>query len=283
MPTFSTPEPVTATIDLAIGYIRVVATDRTDTAVTVRPTNVDNRHDVRAADETTVDFAHGRLTVRAPRGKLLAFLSGSVTVDVALPTDSRVIASSGAADLDATGRLRECRYKTGAGNVQVESCGETNIKSGSGSIRIGDINGSGSVTAGSGDIRIGTVSGRVHVRNASGNNSFGEITGSVSVKGASGDISAELLAGELDAKTASGSLRIADAVRGRTSLTTAAGGIDIGIHEGTAAWLDVNATAGQVRNSLDTATGPEDSSDTVRITARNYAGDIFVRRTHLVS
>ena len=117
----------------------------------------------------------------------------------------------------------------------------------------------------------------------SGNNSFGEITGSVSVKGASGDISAELLAGELDAKTASGSLRIADAVRGRTSLTTAAGGIDIGIHEGTAAWLDVNATAGQVRNSLDTATGPEDSSDTVRITARNYAGDIFVRRTHLVS
>jgi len=282
MPTYSTPQPITASIDLAIGHIRVTATDRADTQVTVQPTNPDNRHDVRAADETTVDFAHGRLTVRAPRGKLLAFLSGSVTVDVALPVDSRLTASSGAADIDATGRLRECRYKTGAGNVHLESAGDVNVKSGSGSIRIGEIRSNGSVTAGSGDIHIGTVGGRVQVRNASGNNSFGDIHGSVSVKGASGDISAELLAGELDAKTASGSLRITDAVRGGASLTTAAGGIDVGIHDGTAAWLDVNATAGQVRNSLDTATGPEEATDTVRITAKNYAGDIFIRRTHLV-
>lgn len=282
MPTFSTPEPVTATIDLAIGHIRITAEDRADTQVDVQPTKPTNRHDVQAADETTVDFSNGRLTIRAPRGRLLAFLSGSVTVTVCLPTDSRVIASSGAAELDAAGRLRECRYKTGSGNIRLETAEDANIKSGSGTVRIGEIGRSGSITSGSGDIHIASINGRVSVRNASGSIGFGEIHGSATVKGASGDIIAELLAGDLDAKTASGSLRIADALRGNASLTTAAGGIDVGIRAGTAAWIDANAAAGHVRNSLDNASGPEQSNDTVRVTARNYAGDIFIRRTHLV-
>ncbi|WP_026303174.1 DUF4097 family beta strand repeat-containing protein [Jongsikchunia kroppenstedtii] len=283
MPTFSTPEPITATVDLGVGYLRVTAEDRSDTQVLIEPTNPGSRHDIRAADETTVDFARGRLTVRAPRGKLLGLLSGSVTVNVTLPTGSRVVASAGVADIDSTGRLSDCRYKTGTGRVQLQSVDGVVVKSGSGGIRIDEIRTEGSLTTGSGDVHIGTVAGRVHVRNASGNNSFGDVRGSVTVKGASGDITADSLDGELNAKTASGSLRIEDAVGGTASLTTASGSIDVGIHEGTAAWLDAHAASGEVRNGLDTASGPEEATGTVRITARNYAGDIFIRRTHLVS
>ena len=37
MPTFDTPEPISATIDLAVGDVRISAGDRLDTVVEVHP------------------------------------------------------------------------------------------------------------------------------------------------------------------------------------------------------------------------------------------------------
>ena len=39
MPTFDTPEPIAVTLDVGVGDIRVVAGDRTDTIVDVRPSD----------------------------------------------------------------------------------------------------------------------------------------------------------------------------------------------------------------------------------------------------
>src|SRR3712207_7880717 len=39
MPVFATPEPISVTIDLSVGDVRLVAGDRTDTVVEVRPSD----------------------------------------------------------------------------------------------------------------------------------------------------------------------------------------------------------------------------------------------------
>ena len=53
MPIFETPEPISATIDLAVGDVRITASDRHDTVVDVRPSDASHEPDVRAAEQTT--------------------------------------------------------------------------------------------------------------------------------------------------------------------------------------------------------------------------------------
>src|SRR5262249_42109412 len=67
MQKFDTPEPITANIEPGVGSVTVVAADRLDTVVEIRPTNPDNESDVDAAQRTTVDFAGNTLTIRGPK------------------------------------------------------------------------------------------------------------------------------------------------------------------------------------------------------------------------
>jgi hypothetical protein len=66
--------------------------------------------------------------------------------------------------------------------------------------------------------------------------------------------------------------------RGTVQLETSYGAIDVGVREGTAAWLDVSSVSGQVRNTLTTSEAPEKTEDTVRVRARTKHGNIDIRR-----
>ena len=68
MPTFDTPEPIAVTLDVGVGDIQVVASDRTDTVVDVRPSDPAKESDATAAEQTRVEYASGRLLVRRRRG-----------------------------------------------------------------------------------------------------------------------------------------------------------------------------------------------------------------------
>jgi hypothetical protein len=39
MPTFDTPEPISVTVEFGVGDLRIVASDRADTMVEVRPSD----------------------------------------------------------------------------------------------------------------------------------------------------------------------------------------------------------------------------------------------------
>jgi hypothetical protein len=56
------------------------------------------------------------------------------------------------------------------------------------------------------------------------------------------------------------------------------GQIEVGIHEGTAARLDVSTQFGRVRNDLDIADRPASTDETVDIQARTSYGDVVIRR-----
>ena len=68
MPKFETPQPIAITVDVILGDVKIIASDRADTVVEVRPSDPSKKDDVRAAQETEVDFVAGHLTVKEPRG-----------------------------------------------------------------------------------------------------------------------------------------------------------------------------------------------------------------------
>jgi DUF4097 and DUF4098 domain-containing protein YvlB len=281
MPTFDTPQPISATIEPVVGNVRVIASDRADTVVDVRPTDESNASDVKAAEETRVDYSAGTLTVKAPRARALDFTNKSRSVDVTveLPTGSRVQGSTGAGDLHGTGRLGSCRYKSGAGNLRLEDTGELHLTTGAGNVAVERVAGKVEIATGSGRVSVAEVDGSAEVKNSNGNTTIGTVTGSVRVRSANGDITVAHATDGVDAKTANGSVHAQDVVRGTVVLETAMGNLEIGIREGSAAWLDVKTRFGHVHNTMDAADSPEAAADTVEVRAHTSFGDIAVHRS----
>ena len=56
------------------------------------------------------------------------------------------------------------------------------------------------------------------------------------------------------------------------------GTIEVGIGDGTAAYLDVNSERGWVRNSVGSPASPGGPDATVTVHARTRHGDIIIRR-----
>ena len=68
---YETPEPITATVKIAAGDIKFTVSDRAETTVDVRPRRPRSNVDVKAAEDTEVEFTGGRLTVKGPRATRL--------------------------------------------------------------------------------------------------------------------------------------------------------------------------------------------------------------------
>ena len=280
MPTFDTPEPITATIDVIAGDVRITAAERTTTAISVEPTDTGSDDDRRAAEQTRVEYANGKLLVKAP--KLRSWLprtnGGSVNVTVELPTGSNVHGDAAMADFTCDGPLGECRLKTGLGRVRVDEAGTLSIKTGIGDITVDRATRHADVTSGSGEIRVSELDDSAVVRNSNGDTWVGTARGDLRVSAANGNIAIDVAQASVAAKSANGDVRLGDAVRGAAVLETKLGDVEVGIREGTAAWLDVRASAGRVHNALAAAEAPGESAEKVEVRARTVAGDVVIRR-----
>ncbi len=112
MQTFDTPAPIRAVLDLPAGRIQVIAADRADSTVEVRPANAASSRDITAAEQSTVAYADGVLTITASTPHTpLRSSSGSVEVTVQLPAGSRIEATAASAELHAVGRLGEVAFR----------------------------------------------------------------------------------------------------------------------------------------------------------------------------
>jgi len=280
MPVFATPEPISVTIELGMGDARIIASDRTDTVVEVRPRDDSKASDIRAAEQTRVEYSSGRLLVKTPRQRNFLGRGSTVDVTIQLPAGSHVQGDSGMGEFGCEGHLGECRLKTGMGNIRLDHTGAVHLKTGMGNIAVDGASGDVDVTTGSGDVRIGHVQGAAVVKNSNGDTGVREVTGDLRVKSANGRISVDRAHASVIAKTANGNIRVSEVVNGAIVLETAAGELEIGIREGTAAWLDVSSHYGRVRNSLDETDSPEQSESTVEIRARTSYGDITIHRAN---
>lgn len=271
MQTFDTPQPISITMEVGVGDVRVVATARTDTVVDVRPTDPSNPRDVAAAEQTTVDFANGVLTVKAPlRWAPLAKVVGpnlsarkreSVDLTVEVPSGSHLHVNAAWAALRCSGTLGECNYRTGAGDIAVEHVGARM-----------------DLWTGSGAVRVDRVDGPAKVKNGCGGTWIGEAGGGLEVKSATGRIEVGHVGRAVTAKTAHGDIHLDEVTNGVIVANTAYGNVDVGVRPGVATWLDLQTSFGHVRNSLEAADRPDAAETVVELRARTAFGDVTVRR-----
>lgn len=280
MPTFETPEPISATVDVIVGDVRIAAGERGVTVVEVRPSDPSNEDDVKAAELVRVEYADARLLVKAQ--KLRSWLSRgsgpSVDVTVELPAGSNVQAMGQSTDFRCDGRFGDCRVKTGMGHIQLERAETVALRSGIGDIEVEQVTGHAEVTAGSGEVRLHDLEATAEVKSANGDTWVGEVRGDVRLKAANGSIAVEVAHAGVVAKSANGDVRLGDVARGSVAVETQIGDLDVGIREGSAAWLDVRAAAGKVHNALDAAEAPAPGAETVEVRARTTAGTVVIRR-----
>ncbi|SDG21814.1 DUF4097 and DUF4098 domain-containing protein YvlB [Lentzea fradiae] len=279
MPKFETPQPISVLLDLYAGFVQIVASNRTDTVVDVRPSDPADSSDVEAAQKTRVDYADGVLTVRGPKRTFdFSKKTRSVDVVVELPTGSKVDADVTAGSTRTSGVLGETDIDMSAGHVHVDRTGPLRVHTGAGQVDVGAVTGDAKVKTGSGSLRVGAVTGCLTVKNSNGNTEVGTVGGELRVRAASGDITVERAEGALEAKSAMGAITVGQVVRDTATLNTAMGGIEVGIADGSAAWLEVHTGFGRVTSSLESSDGPGDSAETVKVMAHTSFGDITVRR-----
>jgi DUF4097 and DUF4098 domain-containing protein YvlB len=279
MPTFDTPQPIAATIDIAGGHVRIHASDRADTVVEVRPSHDSEEADVQAAGQTQVEYANGQLLVKAPRNKIRSLFGRTASIDltVELPSDSRIDARAWG-DFRSEGRIGESTLDIAVGSIRLDQTGRLKLRTGAGDVSVGRSGGHTDVTTSSGKIWIGEIDGTAVIKTSNGDITVGEVTGDVRLNTANGDITVDRTLAGVDAKTAFGSVRIGEVVHGSVELETGFGQLELGVREGTAAWIDASSQHGSVRSDLDAIDSPEQADETVEVRARTRYGDIVIRR-----
>ncbi|GAA2788106.1 DUF4097 family beta strand repeat-containing protein [Streptomyces showdoensis] len=170
MQNFPATAPITAVLDIPAGRVQLIAADREDATVDIRPANATKSRDVKAAERVQVAFADGVLRVQAPAPENRLFgNSGAVEVTVQLPAGSRVEAKAAAGDLRGVGRLGDVVLETAQGQVKLDEAASARISIQDGDILVGRLSGPAQLRTMRGDIKVaGAVRGAVELRTEKG-------------------------------------------------------------------------------------------------------------------
>jgi hypothetical protein len=284
---FSTPSAIAVTLDLYVADVRLAAADRADTIVEVRPSDPGKTADVKAAENTRVEYDDAARTLRVvskkPRSRFVNFSSKrpeSVDLLIQLPSDSAVRGEADLGDFQSEGALGAVTLKTDLGAVHLAETGPLNLRAGVGPVTVEGVTGPAEVHCGSGDIRIGAVDGTADVSTGNGKVRVGVVTGTATVKVSNGSVSVDRALSGITAASANGEVRIGEVVRGTVSATSKNGSVEVGVREGSAALLELSTGVGRVYNELTSAEAPQadERVDKVEVHASTKLGDVTIRR-----
>jgi hypothetical protein len=275
MPTFATPGPVTATVEVAGAQVRVTASDRTDTVVQVEPRDPASRKDVKVAGKTKVDLADGQLTVKTitPGDK-----SGSVAITIDLPAGSSLAAYLAHSSVQVDGSVGQCDLHMASGRVQLDRIDALRANISAGEVAIAHIAGRADIDGGAFAVRIGEAEGPVAITGSGGQAWIGHAAADLELSSSSGGFDIDRADGSVTATTASGAIRIGRMTHGQAKLMNGSGNIEVGISDGTAASIDVNSERGAVRNSVASPDSTDAPDAAVMVHARTRHGDIIIHR-----
>ena len=277
MPTYSTPEPIDARLDVSIGYVEVVASDRTDTVVTISPTNPGRGGDTSLAREATSALENGTLRLSVPKRLNLFGQSDSVDVRVELPTGSRLEIESNYGAVRIRGDLGATRITAKYGNVSADRFGDLVLNAPYGEVDIAQVDGLLDLNAGHGQVRIGRVSGDARIRAAHGSVEIGTTEGIVDVS-TSGPLTITRALTDVTARSAHGAIRVLETDGGTLRLENGYAEVEVGVPAGVAAWVDAASAHGVVRNELTPDPDAASSGRTVELHLRANWADVLIRR-----
>ena len=278
VPTFAAPEPIAVTVELPIGDVRVVATDRADATVQVKPSDASREADVRYAQQTKVERVPGGLLVKAPRPRGFGLLGkpGSVDITIELPAGSSLHGESSVAAFHGVGRLGEVSIETSVGNVDLDQTGRLELSTGAGAITVARVHGDAEISTGTGRVRLGQIDGAAVVKNSNGGTRIDAVAGDLRISAGNGDVTVGRADGNVTADAAHGEIRIAEVSHGTAAVKTGFGEIEVGVRAGTPARLDLFTSFGRVRNHIDAADSAAPAP--VVVSAQTSHGDITIRR-----
>lgn len=278
MHTFDTPEPVRLRVELSEGTITVLAEETDTTTVELTPESAGGAA-AELIDRATVEQRGSEIVVLVPKARGGLFRRGyGIRATIHVPLTSAVNAESASADMELLGVLGDVRASTGSGDIRIEHASNGTVRTGSGDVSIGTVNGTCSVKSGSADVSIELVAGNCDLVTGSGDVVIDTIGGRLAVKSGSGDVIVKSGDGDVDAMAGSGDLTLRRVRHGKVKAKTGSGDIAIGVATGTAAYLDIMTMSGDVRSELDGAQGPGDGDPTVEISVMSGSGDVVLQR-----
>jgi DUF4097 and DUF4098 domain-containing protein YvlB len=178
MQKFDTPAPISAVLDIPAGRVRFIAADRADTTVEVLPANASKGRDVKAAEQTKVEYGDGGLRIETSAKNQYLGPSGSIEVTVQLPAGSRVEAKAASAEFRAVGRLGDVAFEGAYRQTKLDEAASVRLTAIDGDVEVGRLNGPAEISTARGDIRIAeAVRGMVVLRTQSGDISVGAAAG----------------------------------------------------------------------------------------------------------
>ncbi len=275
MPAFATPEPITATLTTAGARVRIAASERSDTVVLVEPVDSASKSDVKVAENTKVDFSAGELSIKTTKS---GDKNGSVAITIELPAGSRLVLNTAWTDVHADGLLGDCGLNMSSGQVQLDHIAALRGNLTAGGVEIGHVAGAADIEGGAAGVRIGEVEGIVRYQGSTGKVWIGHARSDLDLSSATGSFDIDRAEGSVIAEAGNCPIRIGRMTHGQAEVVNSAGGIEIGISEGTAASVDANSTKGTVRNSLPAQDNPDGSDNRVKVYARTRLDDIVIHR-----
>lgn len=276
MKNFLTPEPIVVEVRNAAGFVTVDLTDdvttstvdvarlpagsgllddlvsafrRTDATGAPGTSGADT---VDAADEVRIDLRvteQGSVLI-VDTDTSLAELAGSVGrwgstpsygVRIVAPRNSGLRTQTRSADVTVTGVADRLDVRSASGDVVADVVRRASL-----------------VQTASGDIRLSTLGADAEVRTASGNVVVERVAGSISVHSTSGDVRIEEPAGDVFVRSVSGDVRILDAVDGSVQATAVSGDVEVGVHRGSLAKINLSTVSGSTVNDFEVVDDPAD-------------------------
>ncbi|MEV6793611.1 DUF4097 family beta strand repeat-containing protein [Streptomyces sp. NPDC051320] len=178
MQKFDTPAPISAVLDIPAGRVQIIAADRSDTAVDVRPAHASKSRDAKAAEQTRVEYADGVLRIEVPAKNQYLGPSGAIEVTVQLPAGSRVETKASSAEFRAVGRLGDIAFEGAYQQIKIDEAASIRLTAIDGDVEVGRLGGSAEISTARGNIRIAeAVRGKVVLRTRSGDVSVGAAAG----------------------------------------------------------------------------------------------------------
>ena len=178
MQKFDTSTPISAVLDIPAGRIQFIAADRADTTVEVLPANASKGRDVKAAQQTTVEYADGVLRIANAAKNQYLGPTGSIEVTVKLPAGSRIEAKAASAELRTVGRLGDVAFDGAYRQIKLDETASLRLTVVDGDVEVGRLGGPAQISTARGDIRITEATGgKVVLRTQSGDITIGAAAG----------------------------------------------------------------------------------------------------------
>ncbi len=185
--------------------------------------------------------------------------SSRARVRIVAPPGTTLNARTAATDIRISVPLERANVVAAAGDVEVGHAAHLAIKTASG------------------DVRIGAVDGDLEVRSASGDVDVGRVGASASVTSASGDVTIESVAGAMSVTTASGDVRVRRYEGEDLQASTMSGTVRVGLPAGRTVRLDARTLSGSVRLPPRKPSSGTSSAQ-VALRLKSVSGDIVIDR-----